>query len=219
MISPILVFAINLKTRTDRKVHISEQYKSKSEFEFNIVPAIKHEIGAMGLWQTMRRIVEQAQANNSEEYIVICEDDHLFTEYYDTNRFFDAIKKSNKLHADLLLGGVSHFDDAVEFDSDLFWLSSFTGFQFAVIFRRFYKNFLGLELHSSENIDIKMKEVSDSIFCIYPFISVQKEFGYSDVTEKNEKPGVVEEYFITSEKRLKTLSYLKRHFGKFGSYE
>lgn len=209
--SKMPVFVINLENRVDRKQSIIEQFNNKLEFKLNVVSAIKHGIGSLGLWQTMQKIVAQAQSNN-DEYIVICEDDHLFTEHYNSEKLFNAIEKANELNADLLLGGVSHFDDAVEFENHLFWLSGFTGFQFAIIYQRLYERFLSVELQAFENIDIKMKDISDKIFCIYPFISVQKEFGYSDVTKKNEQEGVVDEYFIKSEKRLKTLSFLRKHF-------
>lgn len=136
----------------------------------------------------------------------------MFTESYKAEKLYTVIHKANNLGADLLLGGVSHFEDAVEFDNDLFWLSSFTGFQFGIIFRRFYERFLNVEMKGYDDIDLKMKEVSDNIFCIYPFISVQKEFGYSDVTIKNGELGIIDGYFVKSEQRLKTLSFLRNHF-------
>ncbi len=60
------VNAVNLKQRTDRQVHILKQFSDKPEFLFNIVPAIIHEKGAYGLWQTISQIV-----NKENEKIVI----------------------------------------------------------------------------------------------------------------------------------------------------
>lgn len=210
----IPVFVINLEERKDRKAHTVEQFRNKPEFSMNIVKAIQDKIGAIGLWKTMKKIVKKAQ-DNRNEYIILCEDDHLFTENYNEKKLFELIQKGKKLHADLLLGGVSHFVDAVEFDKGLFWLSSFTGFQFAIIYNHFFNKFLSIELNNNDNIDIKMKDISDKIFCIYPFISIQKEFEYSDVTKRNELTGVVTEYFVKSDQRLKTLSFLKKYFSQF----
>jgi len=36
-------------------------------------------------------------------------------------------------------------------------------------------------------ISIKMKDIGNKIYCTRPYISIQKEFGDSDVTSKNEK--------------------------------
>ncbi|WP_286897376.1 MULTISPECIES: hypothetical protein [Sphingobacterium] len=57
-----------------------------------------------------------------------------------------------------------------------------------------------------------MSGVSDNMYCMSPFIFIQEEFGYSDVTVKNAGTRIVEEYFVKSEKRLVALSYLKTHF-------
>lgn len=209
----IPVFAINLKKRLDRKTHIINQFDSRGEFKLKIITAIEHDIGAIGLWKTMRKIVSQAKISQ-QKYIIICEDDHAFTASYVKNVLFEAIQKGEGegLRADLLLGGISHFDDAVEFEKGIFWISGFTGTQFFVMFQRFYDKFLNLSLNSHDNIDLSISSVSANIYCMYPFISVQREFGYSDITKKNEKLGVIDEYFIKSERRLKTLSFLKELF-------
>ena len=40
---------------------------------------------------------------------------------------------------------------------------------------------------------------------MYPFISVQKEFGYSDVTPKNGEQGFVDKCFSETSERLRLL--------------
>lgn len=212
----IKVFCINLKKRIDRKKHIIQQFDNMPFFKLTVVNAIEHQIGAVGLWETVRKIVGQAK-DNQYEYVIICEDDHCFTEKYDAENLINQINFANGLNADLLLGGVSYFDDAVEISQSLFWLSGFTGFQFVIMFRRFYQNFLNIDFNSYDNIDLKMESSSQNIYCMFPFISTQKEFGYSDVTKKNEQPGVVVEYFRKSEKRLQTLSSLNKHFDKLNN--
>ncbi len=213
MENKIPTYIINLEKRSDRKSHISNQFNNRNEFDVKFVPAIEHKIGAIGLWKTIRGIIEVAKYNNLQ-YILICEDDHQFTDDYEYEILLDAIENANYLHADLLLGGVSYFQDAVEFGKGLFWLNSFTGFQFSILYNRFFDDFLNISLMKHDNIDIKMKDISDRIYCIYPFISIQKEFGYSDVTSKNEKLGVVDEYYIKTSKRLETLTYLKKYYNQ-----
>jgi hypothetical protein len=45
---PITVFAINMKSRTDRKDFISSQIIDREEFQFYLVEASEHRIGAVG---------------------------------------------------------------------------------------------------------------------------------------------------------------------------
>lgn len=212
----IKVFSINLKKRIDRKKHIIQQFDNMKGLDLTIVTADEHSIGAVGLWHTVRKIVEQAK-HNRYKYIIICEDDHSFTNNYDLEKLINTINYTNKLNADLLLGGVSYFKDAVEIVDNLFWLSGFTGFQFVIMFGRFFETFLKIDFNFYDNIDLKMENSSKNIYCMFPFISVQKEFGYSDVTKKNEQSGVIEEYFEKSEKRLNTLSSLKKRFDKLNN--
>ncbi|HBI87017.1 MULTISPECIES: hypothetical protein [Sphingobacterium] len=207
----IQVFAINLEDRDDRKNHILKQFAGKSEFEFALVKAVKHKIGAVGLWQTLYNIIKQAETKQLP-YIIVCEDDHCFTLDYSLAYLRNTIVKADRLHSDILLGGVSHFEDAVQVEQELFWINHFTGFQFTIIYKRAFKKLLALEFNDDDNVDLKMSQISDNMYCIYPFVSIQKEFGYSDVTVKNAEPGVVEEYFIKSERRLETLSFLRGHF-------
>ncbi|GEM65672.1 hypothetical protein SF1_36540 [Sphingobacterium faecium NBRC 15299] len=211
MNTKIPTFIINLEKRYDRRIHIQNEFEKRNEFDFRIVSATQHNIGAIGLWKTMRNIIEQAKMENYD-YILICEDDHQFTDNYNESLFIKTIHDANKLQADLLLGGVSYFEDAVELDKGLFWLNKFTGTQFFIIYKRFFDIFLNITLNDDDNIDLKINEISDQIYCLYPFISIQKEFGYSDVTQKNEGSGTVNDYFHTTTKRLATLSYLKTYF-------
>jgi hypothetical protein len=78
------VNAVNLKSRKDRKQHILSQYKNKAEFSLNIIPAIEHERGATGLWQTIQGIVKN-EINANTDFFIFCEDDHEFTEHYTSN--------------------------------------------------------------------------------------------------------------------------------------
>ncbi|WP_313157433.1 hypothetical protein [Sphingobacterium multivorum] len=207
----IQVFAINLEDRDDRKNHIIKQFAGKSEFEFTLVKAVKHKVGAVGLWRTLYNIIKHAETRQLP-YIIVCEDDHCFTPHYNVVELRNTIAKAERLCSDILLGGVSHFEDAVQVEQELFWINHFTGFQFTIIYKRAFKKLLALEFNDDDNVDLKMSQISDSMYCMSPFISVQEEFGYSDVKVKNADPGIVEEYFVKSQKRLETLSYLKSHF-------
>lgn len=65
------------------------------------------------------------------------------------------------------------------------------------------------EIEEEFALDFKISELSDSIFVIHPFISVQKEFGYSDVTSKNAEEGYVENLFRGTSQKLDMLKRIK----------
>jgi GR25 family glycosyltransferase involved in LPS biosynthesis len=46
--TPITVNAINLKKRVDRCHHIYRQFESKHEFNFKVIQAFPHKVGAIG---------------------------------------------------------------------------------------------------------------------------------------------------------------------------
>ena len=68
-------YIINLKERIDRRLHIEAQFRDKSEFVLTLIDAVKHPIGAVGLWKSMVKAVEAA-IRNDDDIMIICEDDH-----------------------------------------------------------------------------------------------------------------------------------------------
>ncbi|QEC51475.1 glycosyl transferase [Anseongella ginsenosidimutans] len=141
----INTYAINLARRTDRKASLISEFKGRNEFQLTVVPAIAHKVGAIGLWQTICQIIQKV-CNDDIDNILICEDDHVFTEAYTSNRLIRAINQSRKYDADILLGGVSWFDQVLQVDKNLFWVDRFTGTQFMLIYRKFYEKILEADL-------------------------------------------------------------------------
>src|SRR5690606_5959515 len=98
----IPVYVINLKERIDRLTSILAEFKDKNDYTVRIKEAIKHENGGVGLWLTIREIVKDA-IQQDFDHIIICEDDHVFTEYYEYSKLERAIEKSNLFELDVLL--------------------------------------------------------------------------------------------------------------------
>ena len=206
---PIPTYIVNLKRRPDRKEHILNEFLEKKEFLLKVVEAIDLEPGSYGFWLTVQNIVIEAK-HKAYDYVLICEDDHFFTKFYNLDVLYSSIRQSIDCNADLLLGGVSNFIDAVQIRDNLFWINAFSGFQFVIVFESFYDTLSNIKAVPGDNIDIAMKDYSKNTLCCYPFISWQKNFGYSDVTVSNSKG--VEKYFELSNHRLDTLVYLRNHF-------
>jgi len=181
----IPTYIINLEERADRLSHIKAQFEGKNEFELNIVKAVKHEIGAIGLWQSITNIIRMATFRD-EDVIIICEDDHEFIDYskeYLLKNIIEAYEQG----ACLLSGGIGGFNQMLPVASNRWWVNAFWSTQFIVIYKRFFETILSEPFEDNDTADGKLSEMTSHKMVLYPFISVQKDFGYSDVTKSNNK--------------------------------
>lgn len=62
----IPTYIINLPERTDRLSHIKKQFEEKPEFDINLIEASRHPIGAIGLWQSITRIIKIASKKDED---------------------------------------------------------------------------------------------------------------------------------------------------------
>lgn len=205
------VYVINLPERKDRLDHIIKEFAPCKEFSLVVTAACRHEVGAIGLWQSIHKIVQQA-ADKDEDMIILCEDDHQFTENYSTEYLLNAIEEARQLNADIVLGGVSWFCDILQVSKNFFWTKSFTGTQFVILFKETFAPILEAELGENETADKKLCQLFDNILIMHPFISLQKEFGYSDATTANNNDGRVMKLFETAIGRMDKLSGVRSYY-------
>lgn len=209
-ICKISTYIINLKKRTDRKAYINKQFKGRSEFDVHFFNAIEHNIPAVGLYQSIYAIVEEAQEKKLP-FVLICEDDHTFTDNYDTELFMAYISRLQQYQTDLFLGGVSWFECGVRIERDLYWVNKFTGTQFMIICSSFYQRILKSPFENHNIIDRWMCRLTEHILVSVPMLSIQKDFGYSDVTIKNNTPGKVDKLFSVTADRWQALNDIYDH--------
>lgn len=210
---PVNTYIPNLAERTDRKESIIGQYKSREEFSLHIVTPVPHEIPAYSLWKTFVECVRKEKDRGSE-YFLFGEDDHIFTESYSPRFLEEAIDRARNHDADLLSGGMSWVDLPRQTACrNLFWVREFTGMQFTVIFKKAYEKILSAEFNAKVDVtDTFLSEILDRKLVVYPFVSLQKEFGYSDVTPGNSKGKRIESLFQKAEMTLRVLDKVTRHF-------
>lgn len=201
----IPTFIINLKERTDRYAHTMQEFSNRDEFALTMVDAIRHIDGALGLIFTIQHIINSL-APADAPYIIIAEDDHQFTPEYSKELFFHMIREAESRDADLLLGGVSALKGGIPVNADLVWVNDFTGTQFVILFRKFFARVGQAVIDESEIADRLYATLSDKKYLINPFISTQKEFGYSDATPNNNAAGRVTELFNVSATTTKLLT-------------
>ncbi|WP_201747914.1 glycosyltransferase family 25 protein [Chitinophaga vietnamensis] len=181
----IPTYVINLPERVERREHIRNEFNGRDEFEVTIVPACKHKIGAVGLWQTIRKILEIASAGD-DDIIIICEDDHQFTESYSKELFLRNVAEAYSQGAGLLIGGIGHFTQAIPVTTTRYWIDVFWSTQFLVLFRKSFDKILSSEFDDTVTADDFLSEIIDEKMVFFPFISIQKDFGYSDISNRNE---------------------------------
>ncbi|WP_316793710.1 hypothetical protein [Pedobacter frigoris] len=204
-------FIINLKQRTDRRSSVLLQFQDKEEFNVKIVEAKEHSFKAVSLWQTVRRIVKENKDTDAE-FILICEDDHQFTESYNKDALFNMIQIAQEMSIDILCGGISWMNRPIQVSEHLFWVEKFTGLQFTIIFKSFFPKIMSAQFGENDVADLKISGLTDKKLVVYPFISTQKDFGYSDVTPFNNITGRVDGLFKTTSTRLEILSKIKNFY-------
>lgn len=209
--SVIPTYIINLKNRTDRKDHVLKQFINHEEFKLTIVEGFSHSFGSLGLWMTIRHIIQDLISDN-EDFIIIGEDDIEFTNCYSKESLFHNINEAAKRKADVLLGGISWFTEGIQITNNLFWIQNFSGLHFTVIFKSFFKTLLNTRLKDYDAADYHFSLLSKNIFVVFPFIAIQKDFGYSDATEKNNAVGRIQSIFTQTSKRLEILDSVKTVF-------
>lgn len=215
----IPTYVINLKDRIDRRNNILDQFKDKPEFDVTIIEAETHSIGAVGLWKSMIKILNTAIVNE-DDIILICEDDHIFTPDYCKEYLFANIVEASKKGAEILSGGIGGFGIAVPVSSNLYWVDWYWCNQFIVIFRSFFEKMLAYSFKYTEKVDGALSHLSNKKMTMYPFVSIQKDFGYSDVTFLNNKVrGTITSHFMDSNARLSLIHKINYHYNYEERYQ
>ena len=206
-------YIINLRFRSDRKENVLKEFEGKYEFNVTIVDAIQHQIGSIGLWKTIQYILSDLTTGESE-FVLICEDDHQFTSEYSKEILLNSITKAKELGADILCGGVSWFSNAIRINETIWWVEKFTGTQFIILFKRAWKPILEADFGIYDTADLKLCSLTENVFLMCPFISIQKEYGYSDATPKNNQEGRIKELFESSREGVDINNMVTQRFNK-----
>ena len=202
----IPVYAINMKERGDRCKHICAEFEGKHEFAFHLVEACTDPNGRRGLWNSIAKIIQMAK-DEEEDVIIICEDDHYFTKQYSPRLLITKIQQAYQLGADLLSGGIGGFGMASPMGFRLYQVDWFWCTQFIVIYASLYDRILSYDFVDDDTADGVLSKLASCKLVIYPFISEQKDFGYSDVTLSNqEHAGRIREHFAWANRMFESLS-------------
>lgn len=207
---PINVYAVNLRSRLDRRKHIISQFKGREEFDFTLLDAIESESAKLGLWKSLCLTVQKAKERKLD-YFIFCEDDHIFTPHYNAAYLRKNIEGALKQKADILCGGIGGTDIAIPISKNRFCIGEFYCTQFVVIFSNLYDTILEYSFQEGDTTDGVLSVIAKSKMTIYPFVSTQRSFGYSDVTPQNNYYDI-ENYFRVTDDYLSKLHKISLHY-------
>lgn len=205
------VYAINLKSRPDRLENLKRQFASKPEFDVTYIDAVQHENGAVGLWKSICKAVRLAQ-QRGEDVIIICEDDHEFTNIYDKEMFLASIVGAYRQGAELLNGGIGGFGTAVPVSPTRCWVDWFWCTQFVVIFASLFPKIVTYDFRDTDTADGVLSKLSSQSLAMYPPISRQKDYGYSDITPRESQSEFQNNIFKIANQRLKQINDVYRYY-------
>jgi hypothetical protein len=209
----IPAFAINLKKRADRKLHLLQEFENRKEFSLRVIEAVDDEWGARGLWNSIVKILREETIKDFP-YVLICEDDHVFTDDYNHQFLLDQISDAIGLKADFINGGPSGFNTAFPINENLFWVDDFSGSQFLIIFSQFYSKIIDADFNPGDTADHKLCDLTNRAFYIYPFVSVQRDFGYSDATLSNDGSFRIDELYRKSSEKARTALEVSGYYNR-----
>ncbi|HEX8020967.1 hypothetical protein [Mucilaginibacter sp.] len=180
----IPTYIINLPERPERLDHIKKQFVGKDEFNVQIIEACRNPIGAVGLWESIRKIVKIAM-DNEDDVIIICEDDHQFTADYSKSLLLKNILEANEQHTEMISGGICEFHKALPVTANRAWVSTSFCTQFIILYKPVFNKILDTPYDDTVTADAMLSTIVSNKMVFFPFISAQKPFGYSDVTKGN----------------------------------
>lgn len=207
----IPTYIVNLEKRHDRRESMERQFDDKYEFATTFVKAVEHWDGAVGLWLSLVNVVKMAKEKNLDKFL-FCEDDHVFTNNYSTEYLYSCIADAERQNVELLAGGISGYGVSVPVGANIYWIDWYWGNQFIFIYRNMYDKILSFNFQHGNTADGVLSHLAYRKMTMYPFVSVQAEFGYSDITPSNGNKGFSTRIFHDTDMRLEKIHKVRRDF-------
>ncbi|MEN5085946.1 hypothetical protein ABE426_05710 [Sphingobacterium faecium] len=180
----IPTYIVNTSKQIESLNDIKQQFQGKIEFDIHITHSHPHTNSHMALWTSICEIIAISEEKN-EDVIIICKDNHQFTEDYNKTKLIAAIYEAHRLNATLLFGGIAGgFNHILPLASGISWLDACWESSFIVIFRSFFRSILDENFHETDVVENKLSEMTSNKFVMYPMISTIKDISDVDVHGK-----------------------------------
>lgn len=206
----IPVFAINLPNNSKRRAYIQEQFKNRPEFELSVFRGVKSKTGYLGFLKSIKNVIKLV-IQSDYDFVIICSDDHVFTENYKKESFINCVIDAGNAGAKVLLGGIERYGETIPLTNDLLWVDHFAESTFYVIYKSYFQELLKLNLNDGIPNNTIISSSTSNKFLIYPFITME-------AISKKKKRGIQEHprefsdnFRLESISRLEKILYLKKY--------
>ncbi len=181
----IPTYIITQKREVDRIENIYSEFNNKSEFRLKIINISKSPSN-LEYWKSIVKIVKMA-IKQDDDIIIVCKDNHYFTDNYSTEFLFRNTLGAQEQGADILTGGLVGFDYAVPVAKNRYWVNHFSNTQFMIIYKKFYQTLLNYNFNNDDVTEAVISQLSNNIMTLYPFISKRKEYKKNNISDPYEQ--------------------------------
>lgn len=154
---------------------IPYQFEKKKIFDLKFVSPAQLDSSIESYWRCIKEIVQSAIVSD-EDVIVICEDNHSFTEVFSEQSFLRDIINAHRLGAGILCGGIDDIEVAVPIANGMFWISAFKSCSFLLLFKSVFEKILSHSIDCFLTKGDLFRELTSNKIVLFPPISVQTNF-------------------------------------------
>lgn len=165
----ISTYIINLKERTDRKLYILDEVKKLTNLSYEIIDAIKDETKTC--FASHLKCIQRAK-DNSLPYVLILEDDVMFTDKC-ISIFNSALDELQNEQWDMLYLGANLNAPAYSYSKSLLKLSGAYTTHAYMVHERFYDTILNLTLDFEIDVCYSKLMNANNVFMCDPMIAYQ----------------------------------------------
>ena len=88
------------------------------------------------------------------------------------------------------------------------------------MYKKFFQKILNYAFKENDTANRVISQISNNKMVLYPFISRQKEFGYSDITQNNkDNPGLITQLFQQTNAYLSAIHKVSNFYNYSNSFE
>ncbi|MCS2221615.1 glycosyltransferase family 4 protein [Bacteroides fragilis] len=203
----IPVYVIDAK---ERKEQINYEFKNKPEFELNTIDIYTNNKEPIELWNGIVKAIQIAK-EKKEDVIIICRDNHHFTNNYSYGLFMKEVYEAYAQGAELLSGGIGACRQAIPIGFHRYWIDYFQHTLFTIIYDSLFDKILAYKFQENDTADNALSILAHNKMVIYPFISEPVSFENSDTIQNHiEENNLIREYFDYAKNQFKTIEQVSK---------
>lgn len=151
----------------------TEELSGNASFSLRFRDIPDSEREGEGHWHCIVACVREA-LEEEEDMIIITYDDSFLTASFRLPDFIDQVCQAGLMGCNILLGGVEGLHHVVPINSSLYWIDTFTGSCFLVLFRNVYAKILKESYEKGVSVSELLSFVTSHKMVLYPLISERR---------------------------------------------